>query len=312
MWNVRHLVLASLLCGLSCHLSVVTAQAQNAAPPASQLSIPPGRALAKSASVRSGQLVGFDAAQGTLALRNRAGQVEQYALSEKMRYMKGKKEVEATDFKVGDLVVAHLRKSRETNGKLVSELSDMASWTWLSEVRRNVSMAVVKSVGEDTLEVAVGTEGVPLTYHLSDHTLCRKNGKEATPTDFKAGDKIYVAPRPLPSGEIQARAIADSETAVAQLKEESGTTVHGVIKTVDPAAHKLTLLTRAGETRDLIGTPDTNIHKAGKTLTWSLLKSGTPVSVRLRSNEVGDTEIWRITIESIRSVAKARGAKNGR
>ena len=132
-----------------------------------------------------------------------------------------------------------------------------------------------------------------------------KNGKDATAADFKAGDKIYVLPRSLPSGSIMARAITDTPAAATQMKERQSTSVPGVVKSVDPAAYKLILETPTNDTRSLQGSAETEVVQKSRTVGWPALKVGQHVRARLRHDDTGEMVCSRITIET----AKGKGPK---
>ena len=184
-------------------------------------------------------------------------------------------------------------------------MADRASWAWLDGIRHTMTEATVTTNTEDGLTVAIGPDKVPLTFATSEKTMWSKGGKDAAASDFKAGDRIYVLPRSLPSGAVMARAVTDTPGAGAQMKERQATSVHGVIKSVDPATFTLTVLTVANDTRALQGSADTEVVQKSRAVGWPALKPGQNVGARLHHNDAGESVCWKVTIET-------KGAKTGK
>lgn len=257
----------------------------------------------KSANVKNGEISAFDAAAETLSLRDRTGKSEVFVVTPKTRYNRNRRVAQRSDFKVGDSVVLHFRKSRTDGALLVSELDDPVSWMWLRGLRKATTLAVVKLISDDILSVAIGPDSVPLDYTISEKTRWEKAGKEVDAAAFKPGDHVYVVPRSLPSGSIMARAVADTTSGAAQEKERLALSVHGTITSVDPAAHKCVMKTVAGDTRSLAYSDETEMVQNGKSIPVSSLKSGLHVAARIRHEAGGDEVVWRITVESARKPA---------
>ena len=255
--------------------------------------------VSKSPNVKSGEIIALDAAADALTLKDRSGKPAIYVLTAKTHYTRNKRPAQLADFKVKDSVVLHFRRSRTDGAMLVTELDDAASWMWLASVRKNTTPAVVKLITDDTLSVTIGTENVPLDYTISDKTRWEKSGKEVDSTAFKPGDRVFIVPRSLPSGSIMARAVADTTSGAIQEKERLAASVHGTIVKVDPAAHKLLLKTLALDTRSLAYTDETEVVISGKPAPFSALHAGVHVVARIR-RQVGDEEVWRITVETAR------------
>jgi hypothetical protein len=171
---------------------------------------------------------------------------------------------------------------------------------WLSGLRKNTTLAVIKVVTDDTLSVTVGADNLPFDYTISDKTRWAKAGKEVDGTAFKPGDHVYVVPRSLPSGSIMAKAVADTPSGAVQEKERLALSVHGTVTSVDMAAHKCVLKTVAGDTRNLAFSDETEMVMSGKTVPLTNLKSGLHVAARIRHEAGGDEVVWRITVESLR------------
>jgi hypothetical protein len=277
-----------------------------AVPPAPKKSVRKPASTSKSANVRRGSIDSIDPTVGKLALKSAAGKPAEYELTEKTHYWKDRRSADPAAFKAGDVVVVHLRHSRKTDLMQVTELDDRASWSWLDTMRHRTTPVTVTAVDDDTLTVTVGAENLPFSYALNANTLWSRGGKAVQPAEFKAGDKIYVVPRALPGGDVQARAVADNPVAATQLKERASTSVHGTIKTLDPAAHTLTLSTTTRDTRTLTCDADLEVLRGSKPLTWSDLKAGQNIIARLRHGEGEEPLVWRITLQSSRTKSSAR------
>jgi hypothetical protein len=260
----------------------------------------------KSPNVRSGEIAALDASGESLTVRDRTGKSSMYVLGEKTRYNRNRRPAQRSDFKVKDSVVLHFRRSRTDGAMLVSELDDPASWMWLAEIRKATTPAVVKLITDDTLSVTIGPESIPLDYTISEKTRWEKAGKEVEAAAFKPGDHVYVVPRSLPSGSVMARAVADSTGGAAQEKERLATSVHGTVAGIDTAAHKLTLRTLAGDTRNFAFDDETELVASGKQQPIGTLKAGAHVAVRVRHEAGGEELVWRITIETGRKSTSTR------
>jgi hypothetical protein len=260
----------------------------------------------KTANVKRGSIAAIDASLGKLTLKSAAGIAADYGLTEKTRYWKGRHVVDAAAFTPGDAVVVHLRHSRKTDTMQVIELDDRTSWDWLDALRHRTAPATVIALDDDTLSVTVGTDNLPFTYVLSPDTLWSRAGRTVQPADFKPGDRVYVVPRSLPGGEVQARAVADSAPAATVLKERVGTSVRGTIRALDSTAHTLTLITTVHDTRILTCEVELEVLRGGKPLAWTDLKVGQSVSARLHRNADDKPVAWRITIQNAHTRLKAR------
>jgi hypothetical protein len=205
--------------------------------------------------------------------------------------------VQPDAFKTGDTVTIRLRKIRNQNAYAVFELTDAASGKWLREMRRDTVAATIKEIEEDRLSV-VGADATLFNYVLTEKTRWSKGGKEASAHDFKAGEKVYVVPRSQVSGDVMARAVADTPTGAAQMKERTARTVHGTVQSVDAGAHKLVLATKAGDRRTLLYTDSTELHQSGKSLPLTSLKAGLSVGARVKHDVDGEEIASQITVDA--------------
>ena len=172
--------------------------------------------------MKSGVLMSLNVEDGTIQIKDKLGKTTDYALTEKTRFLKAKQEAEAGAFKPGEAVVVHIRKARDGGDAQATEVADKASWAWLDDVKRNMTEAVITSLEDEELAVTVGAEKIPLAYKVSDKTTWSRNGKPATAADFKAGDKVCIIPRSLPSGAIMARAVSDTPQGCRAIKGAAG------------------------------------------------------------------------------------------
>ena len=285
----------------------ICAQTSPALPPSALKK--PVKSAPKSPNVKSGELVALKADEGTIQIKDKLGKTADYALTEKTRFLKGKREAEASAFKPGEAVVVHIRKARDGGDPQATEVADRASWAWLEDVKRNMTEGVITSLEDEELAVAVGAEKIPIAYKVSEKTTWSRNGKPASAADFKAGDKIVVVPRSLPSGAIMARAVSDTPQAAAQLKERQATSVHGIVKTVDVSAFKLMVETPTSDMRLIQGNAETEVVQKSKALSWTALRPGQHVGARLRHDYAGDAICWRITIETGKAVKAIKPKK---
>lgn len=255
-------------------------------------------AASKSANIRNGEITALDAASETLILKERTGRAETYVFSEKTHYRKLKKPADIKDFKAGDTAVLHFRRSRTDGAMMLTELDDRLSWDWLVDLKKTTLAGTIKAIDEDSITVSLDKDHIEFDYALSEKTRWERGGKEVAASAFKPGDGVYIVPRALPSGNVLARAVADSSKGAEQEKERTATSVHGVILSVDPPNFKLTLKTLAGETRNLALTDETEVKLNSKPILITDLKPGERVSARLKHGDGGDEIAWRITVEN--------------
>lgn len=268
------------------------------------------RTSSRSANIKTGEIVALDAETETLTLKDRTGKSTLYVLTEKTRCLKAHRMVQTADFKVGETVTLRLRKSRSGGPPLIVELSDPATALWLRGLRSKTVSGPIKEISEESLTLAVGPD--ELNYTLSEKTRWSRGGKEIPASEFKAGDRVFVVPRALPSGALMARAVSDTENGAAQLKERTARSVKGVLQNLDAGAHKLTLATVAGDLRTLPYTDETEVRMSGKTLPLSVLKVGQHIGLSLKKDEEGEQFITRITLTTTKRAPRraAPGAAN--
>ena len=279
------------------------------APPgrrAAQTSTARKSAPSKSPNVKSGEITALDTTGDTLTLRDRTGKPSIYVLTDKTHFTRNRRAAQRTDFKVGDAVVLHFRKSRTDGALLVTELDDAVSWMWLSEMRKSTTPAVVTSIVDNTLSVTVGQEHLPFDYTISDKTRWEKAGKEVDAAAFKSGDMIYVVPRSLPSGSIMARAVADSAAGAAQGKERLAASVHGAVVSVDLPGHRVVVKTFAGDMRNFAINDETEVIVNSKPMPLGTLRQGLHVVVRIRHDVGGEEIAWRFTVEGSKRYSPVR------
>lgn len=270
--------------------------------PSTPTQLPPRKkktaTASKSANVRNGEITALDTASETLTLKERTGRAETYVFSEKTHYRKLKKPADIKDFKIGDNAVLHFRRSRTDGAMMLTELDDRISWDWLVDLKKTTLAGTIKAIDEDSITVSLGKDNILFDYALSEKTRWERGGKEVAASAFKPGDAVFIVPRALPSGNVMARAVADSPTGAEQEKERTATSVHGVILSLDPHNFKLILKTLAGDTRNLALTDETEVKLNSKPILITDLKPGERVSARLKHGDGGDEIAWRITVEN--------------
>jgi Cu/Ag efflux protein CusF len=249
--------------------------------------------------VKTGEIAAMDRDAETITLKDKSGKSTDYSfLTDKIKCLKAKRAAKLSDFKPGDTVVIHVRKSRKDNSYSITEIADPASWDWLTEMRRKLTTATITELDEESLAVTVGPDNLPLSYVVSEKTRWMRNGKEATAADFKAGEKVSIVPRALPSGNIMASVVSDTQEGAAQGKERKALSVHGVIKSLDPTAKKITLLTVAKDERTLRMADELEVHSGSKTLPLTALKTGQHINARVRHADMEEDTVYRITLET--------------
>ncbi|HLK61053.1 MAG TPA: hypothetical protein VKU00_31095 [Chthonomonadaceae bacterium] len=255
-----------------------------------------------------GQIAALDADAQTITLKTlNSGDSATYALTQKTHCWRNKRAAEATDFKAGEAVVLHIRSSSTGDLPKVTEMADPTTWNWLRKMQRETTVGTLREIGEQSVTVTVGTEAIPLTYTFSDKTHWSKGGQEVGPDRFKTGDTVAVVPRALPGGGIGARVIADSVSAAEQAKEMLSRTVSGIVQSVDPAGHSLTLQTQAGALRTLTCAATVLLQDGTKTLPFDHLRPGLPVHVHLKSDTDGNKMAVRIQIATVHRRASRTG-----
>lgn len=258
------------------------------------------RAASRSPNVKAGEITLMDTANDSITIRDRSASPVAYVLTEKTRFNRNRRPAQPADFKAGDSVVLRFRRSRSDGSLVVTELDDANSWTWLSEVRKTTTQAVIKAIADTVLSVGIGSNDVPMDYTISDKTLWEKDGKAVDAAAFKAGDHVFIVPRSLPSGSIMARAVADTTAGAAQEKERLAASARGTIVSIELPAHRFLLKTVANDTRSFAFDDQTEVVQNGRPLTPAGLKPGQHIVARLRHEIGGDELVWRITIEKVR------------
>ena len=255
-----------------------------------------------SPNVKFGTLVSVDSEAATLVLKPKTGADITYRLTEKTKVLRDRKAVESSTFKAGDSIVVRFRKSSVGPASLY-DLTDRPSWDWLSRIRRETTQVTIQEINEDALEAV--DSGAPIAYRITEKTSWAKSGKPSSAADFKAGEKVYVVPRLLPSGGIMAIAVSDSTDSAAKLKERSRIYVTGTVKVINPEKRLLNLQSVAGDNRELPIAESCVVRKESKDQPLSAVKPGQTVTVRLARDDENEQHITRITIQT-KKAAKSR------
>jgi len=257
---------------------------------------------ATSPNVKFGTLVSVDSDAATIVLKPKSGADITYRLTEKTVILQNRKAVEVSAFKPGDAIVVRFRKSSVGPASLY-DLTDRPSWDWLNRVRRETTQVIVQEITEDALEAV--DSGVPIAYRVTEKTAWARAGKPCSAADFKAGEKVYVVPRLLPSGGIMALAVSDSTNSAAILKERSRIYVTGTVKVINPEKRLLNLHSVAGDDRELPIAESCVVRKESKDQPLTAVKPGQTITVRLARDEENEQHITRITIKTSKT-AKTR------
>lgn len=289
-----------LLCLLPCSML-----AQTEKPPTSSR---PSSSTSTAKNVKNGTITAMDEESITLRAANAA--TTPYVLTEKTRYRKNRLDCELTDFKTGEAVVIKLRKVRNKDEYVVQEVNDKVSWDWISDLRKKTVQAVIKEIEETRLYVTVGKEAVPMEYTTSAKTRWAKGNKDASPEDFKPGEKVTIVPRGLPSGNVMATIVSDSEQGAALTKERYTRSVSGTIQMLDAAMKKITVLTPLKDTRLFAYTDQTEVRVLSKKVPLSTLRVGQKIAASLKKEEDTEETAYRINIDS-KSISKTRRPVSG-
>jgi len=264
----------------------------------------------RSANVQTGSIVSVDTAAGTVVLKPKTGSDITYQLTDKTHVLKGKKVVDASEFKPGDAAVVRFRKSIAGPSSLY-DLADKASWEWLDRLRHETTAITIVEVSDEALKGAEGTDKAEVDYRVTEKTTWQKGGKPASATDFKAGEKVFVVPRLLPGGNVMAMAVADAPEGAAVLKEHAKATVSGTVKALDSAKRVLQLRTAAGEDRELPIAPDVIVRLGSKDVPLTSVRPGQSVSVHLTRSAENELAASRVTIQTRKSTTR-RSAKSAK
>jgi hypothetical protein len=269
---------------LACVAARVCAVQALPAPPAS----PPGPAAslrpAKSATRFAGVVQEIDAA--ALKLTDASGKTVEIGIDSRSRFYRDRAAAGWSSFKAGDRGVAHVRPSRKAGSLKLAYLADPGTEEWMRAARRRIFSGVVKRLDAASLCVVAGADQT--VYELDGRTRWLKGGKEGAPGLFKAGEAVTVVPGGRVNGALFARIVADTPAGARKEKESIARTVHGRISTVDPAAHRIVVAMRDGQTRTVIVAPDTEILMQAAPASFSDLKPGEHVDVLLRSGPPND------------------------
>ena len=117
----------------------------------------------------------------------------------KTRFWHDRAACDAKAFKVGDTVVARI--SPADTPATLREISDKASWAWLDAIRKGVREGTVKGFDGKRLTVAF-PDSTEMPYRATEKSKILLAGKEATLGDLKAGQKLWLKGRTLPTLDV--------------------------------------------------------------------------------------------------------------
>lgn len=261
------------------------------------------KASSTSNNTQGGTLVSMDTDTATVVLKTRLGTNVNYRYTEKTHLYHDKKACEIAAFKAGEPIVVRFKKSK-VGAQELYDLSDKVSWEWINRIRHEMTLVTVKEMADDSLTATEGPDNAPIEYRITDKTQFAKNGKPATAADFKAGDKVYVAPRLLPRGNLMAVAIADRTDSTAQLKERTGRYVTGTLLAFDTTKKTIGMRSLANDERELPLAPDCTVKMASKQVTLAALRQGQNITVRLAKDDENEVVVTNISILSKKPTKK--------
>jgi hypothetical protein len=264
----------------------------------------PARSSRSSALIQAGTLVSIDLDTATLILKPHAGPEQTFHYSEATTLYRNKRRASITDFTTGTPIVVRYRRSSAGPPNLY-DLADSTSWEWLERVRHATTRVIIKEITEEYLHAREEADPAEIEYRITANTQWSRGGKPASPSDFKPGESVYVAPRLMARGRILAIAVSDAAELVNILKERIRPTVGGVISTVDVNARMLTLRTVAGDVREMVLSPDCKVRQSSKDVSPNSLRVGQVVTAHLRRNEQGERLVTLITIQAKRGDKRA-------
>ncbi len=138
------------------------------------------------------------------------------AASRKTRFWA--KRAVAADFRafhVGVPVVARLDPDRSP--ALLKELADKESWTWLEGIRKEVRDGIAKSFERGYLTIAFD-DGSEMAYHATAKTEITLDGKPASLSDLRSGQRLWLRGRTLATLDLVAVTISDRAPVVLPKK----------------------------------------------------------------------------------------------
>ncbi len=244
----------------------------------------------------TGYLAQLEAKSITLQLSN--GSQASCLLPDSVRCWKNRQAVQADSFAPHTLLYIHVRHTK--NGVEATDVADAASWQWLVFLRKAIQHGTLQKAQNRSLTLLLGTPPLPFTYTLGPSTLWGSKSAQAVSNPFLPGAEVWVIPRALASGKIEARAVADTKQLALLLKERSAPIVHGVVKALDESAHTITLLTAAGDVRILALSKEVEVRQGRRVLSLAAIRAGAHVLVRIHRNTLLQRVVWRISVAAAR------------
>ena len=258
------------------------------------------RSRAAPRNVRAGTIVAIDAPVAMVTLKTSGGGPVSYHCTERTRYWRAMRAAALADFKAGDQVVVRHRLNAPAPAPLY-DLADSTSWAWLDRIRHEITPVSIAALASGALRATEGAAAVPIEYRVTEKTAWSRGGRAVDAGAFRAGDRVFVAPRLLPSGAVMAIAVADTEAAAAALRDEAKPAFAATLVAVDLAKHMLRVRTAAGATRELPLAEDCVARRGGVEVALDTVRPGTPITVWRRRDEHGDRVVSHITVKSARS-----------
>ncbi len=253
-------------------------------------------ASARAAEVRSGIIQKTDALARTVSVMDGSAR-RVYEVPASAVLVIAKRAATLEQFTPGMKVQAR-SSSVGKRGARLYDLVEAGSWQWLQRVRRDVTGGKVLALDEKGLTVEDALDRGVMAYRITPKTLVAIGHGEADRKSIAIGQTVFVAPRLLPNGATMATAIADTKSEALRLRERTRPTVTGAIAAWDVSTRKLTLNTRAGDTRQVLLHGDCLIRRDGTDLAATVLRKGMTVTVHVRRSGAGVEECHRVTVKS--------------
>ncbi len=254
----------------------------------------PVAAVARVAEVRVGVVESSDAVGRIVVVRHGESRV-QYQVPTTATLLLARRPVSLDAFQKGQQVRLRCRVS-STQPLLLYDLADTDSWPWLLRMRREIVSGTVVEVTDRGVLFEDDKDHGQLAYRVTEKTRSEIVGADGGAVELKPGMKVWIAPRLLPNGTAMATAIASNRAGALRLKERSQPTVTGTVQAWDATARKLTLHTRADDTRVLELLRDCIIRRDGKDVGVASIRLGVTVTAHVRRTADAET-VYRLTIQ---------------
>ncbi|HSV74979.1 MAG TPA: hypothetical protein VLH79_14560 [Chthonomonadales bacterium] len=259
------------------------------------------------ANVKQGVIASVDPLAGALTVTLRGGASASFRLGDRTQVWENRRRAAATDLRAGAYAVVRHRRSGEPP-HMAYDVADRLSWEWLQRIRRDVTTVRVTALEDGWLRAEEGKDRLPVDYRFTEKTTWWKGGATATPSSFKPGDTVSVAPRLLPNGAVMAVSVADDGVWAARLRERSRPSVSGALARYDAGSRTITLRTDLGDERELVLAAACTCRRDGRAVPLTALRPGLRVTAHLRTEPDGVRRCVRLTIQRAAPAGAAKAS----